>query len=189
MKLEMDPFDGSKRCLVIARFQPLHYGHLSVLEWCFKNYEEVVVVIGMASQSHTPENPFTAGERIMMLRETVKWAGLPADKMITVTLPTLEVSTAAIHYVKLFSPPFKCVITLNPLIARIFAEEGYDVVEPPKFNREKYRGTYIRKLMAEGDQRWRELVPPPVAYIIDRIDGVSRVKMLYKEKIPGYRSA
>ncbi|WFO75329.1 nicotinamide-nucleotide adenylyltransferase [Desulfurococcaceae archaeon MEX13E-LK6-19] len=178
-----------KRGLVIARFQPLHYGHFNVLKWCFENFDEVIVVIGMASQSHTPENPFTAGERILMLRETIKWAGLPLEKMITITLPTLEVSSVAIHYVKLYSPPFKCVVTLNPIIARIFVEEGYEVVEPPKFNREIYRGAYIRRLMAEENQDWRKLVPPPVARIIDEIDGVARVKMLYREKLPGYVTA
>lgn len=181
--------DGIERGLVIARFQPLHYGHLNVLKWCFSNFDEVIVVIGMASQSHTPENPFTAGERLLMLRETVKWANLPLEKMVTVTLPTLEVSKVAIHYVKLYAPPFKCVVTLNPVIARIFIEEGYKVVEPPPINRSIYRGAYIRKLMSENNSEWRSLVPPPVAKIIDEIDGVNRVKMLYKEKIPGYTIA
>jgi len=143
----------------------------------------------MASQSHTPENPFTAGERIMMIRETLKWAKLPLDKVILITLPTLEVSRAAIHYVKLYSPPFCCVITLNPIIARIFMEEGYEVCEPPIINRNEYRGNIIRKMMAEGKPGWKKLVPPPVVDIIERIDGVSRVRMLYREKLPGYYPA
>jgi len=175
-----------ERCLMIARFQPLHYGHLNVLKYCFEKCPETVVVIGMASQSHTPENPFTCGERLWMLRETLKWARLPLDRLITVTLPTLEVSRVAVHYVKLYSPPFKYVIALNPIIQRLFSEEGYKVVEPPEMDREKYRGSVIRKMMVEGDERWRELVPPPVAEIINKIDGVNRVKMLYRERIPGY---
>ncbi len=179
-------FNDIKRCLVIARFQPLHYGHFNVIKWCLERCDEVVIVIGMASQSHTPENPFTAGERILMIRETIKWAKLPLDKVITITLPTMEVSRVAIHYVKLYSPPFRAVVTLNPIIARIFIEEGYEVIEPTRVNREEYRGSYIRKLIAEGDPRWKAYVPPPVAEIIESIDGVSRIKMLYKEKLPGY---
>jgi len=175
-----------KRCLMIARFQPLHYGHYHVLKWCVSRCEEVVVVIGMASQSHTPENPFTAGERILMVRETLKWAKLPLDKVITITLPTLEVSRASIHYVKLYSPPFNAVVTLNPIIARIFIEEGYEVLEPPAYNREKCRGSFIRRLIASGDESWKNYVPPPVAEIIEAIDGVSRIRMLYREKLPGY---
>lgn len=177
---------SNDRCLMIARFQPLHYGHLNVIKYCYEKSDEVVVVVGMASQSHTPENPFTAGERIEMLRETIKWAGLPLEKLVTVTLPTLEVSKVAVHYVKLYSPPFSYVVTLNPIIQRVFIEEGYKVIQPPIIQRENYRGTIIRRLMAENNPEWRKLVPPPVAEIIDRIDGVNRVRMLLKEKLPGY---
>ena len=174
------------RCLVIARFQPLHYGHMHVIEHCLSLYEEVVVVIGMASQSHTPENPFTAGERIEMIRRAFKWRGLDLSRVITVTLPTLEVSRSAVHYVKLYSPVFSVVVTLNPIIRRIFTEEGYKVIEPPPFNRDVFRGSVIRKLMASGDETWKKYVPPPVVEYIEEIGGVERVKALYSEKLPGY---
>ncbi|MET1160809.1 MAG: nicotinamide-nucleotide adenylyltransferase [Thermoprotei archaeon] len=177
---------GDKRCLMIARFQPLHYGHLNAIKFCNEKCPEVIIVVGMASQSHTPENPFTAGERILMIRETLKWANLPLEKFITITLPTLEVSRVAVHYVKLYSPPFRYVVTLNPIIQRIFIEEGYKVLEPPHLNREDYRGSTIRRLIAEGRSEWKKLVPPPVAEIIEAVDGVNRIKMLYREKLPGY---
>lgn len=177
---------GDDRCLVIARFQPLHYGHLGAMKFCLERHGEVVVAVGMASQSHTPENPFTAGERLLMVRESIKWAGLPLDRFITVTLPTLEVSRVAVHYVKLYSPPFRCVVTLNPIVQRIFAEEGYEVVEPPRLDRSKYSGSAIRRMMAEGDPEWERLVPPPVAEIVKAVGGVERVRMLLRERLPGY---
>lgn len=175
-----------KRCLVIARFQPFHYGHLNVIEHCLSRFDEAVIVVGMASQSHTPENPFTAGERIEMIRRSLAWRGLDLSRIITVTLPTLEVSKSAVHYVELYSPRFDVVITLNPIIKRIFIEEGYAVLEPPEFNREQYRGSYIRLLISKGDETWRRLVPPPVSEFIDSIRGVERIQMLYREKLPGY---
>ncbi len=184
--LEGRELTSGDRCLMIARFQPLHYGHLNAIKYCFQHSDEVIIVIGMASQSHTPENPFTAGERILMLRETLKWSNLPLDKLVTITLPTMEVSRVAVHYVKLYSPPFNRVVTLNPIIQRIFAEEGYNVVQPPVIERNSYRGSIIRRLMAEGNPEWKKLVPPPVARIIEEIDGVNRVRMLLKEKLPGY---
>lgn len=175
-----------KRYLMIARFQPFHYGHLHAIEHALALSDEVVVAIGMASQSHTPENPFTAGERIEMIRKALKWRGHDLSRIVTVTLPTLEVSKVAVHYVKLYSPEFHAVITLNPVIKRVFMEEGYEVVEPPEFNRHEYTGSEIRRLMARGDPRWKDLVPPPVAEYIERIGGVERVAMLYKERLPGY---
>jgi len=177
---------GDDRCLMIARFQPFHYGHLNALKYCYERAGEVVVAVGMASQSHTPENPFTAGERILMVRESLRWSNLPLEKFITITLPTLEVSRVAVHYVKLYSPPFKYVVTLNPIIQRIFEEEGYIVLEPPRLERGSYRGSVIRRLIAEGGEGWESLVPPPVAGIIRAVGGVDRIRMLYKERLPGY---
>jgi len=171
---------------MIARFQPLHYGHLNVIKYCDQNCPETIIAIGMASQSHTPENPFTAGERIEMIRETIKWANLSLDRYITVTLPTLEVSRVAVHYVKLYSPKFNCVITLNPIIQRIFSEEGYRIVSPPEIDRENFRGSVIRRMIAEDNEEWRRMVPPPVVDIIERVDGINRIKMLYRERLPGY---
>ncbi|MEM0000027.1 MAG: nicotinamide-nucleotide adenylyltransferase [Desulfurococcaceae archaeon] len=175
-----------ERCLVIARFQPFHYGHLYAIEHCLSMFNEVVIIVGMASQSHTPENPFTAGERIEMIRRALKWRSHDLSRIVTVTLPTLEVSKVAIHYIKLYSPEFSAVVTLNPIVRTIFTEEGYKVLEPPPHNRELYRGSVIRRLMARGDNKWREMVPPPVASYIDEINGVERVKMLYRERLPGY---
>jgi nicotinamide-nucleotide adenylyltransferase len=175
-----------RRCLVIARFQPFHYGHLYVIEHCLKYFEELVIAIGMASQSHTPENPFTAGERIEMIRRSLKWRMIDLSRIITITLPTMEMSRTAVHQVKLYSPAFQAVVTLNPIVKSVFMEEGFEVIEPPEFNRAIYRGSHIRRLMAEDREEWRELVPPPVAAYIDEINGVRRVKMLYSEKLPGY---
>ncbi|MEM0380293.1 MAG: nicotinamide-nucleotide adenylyltransferase [Desulfurococcaceae archaeon] len=175
---------NSNRCLVIARFQPLHHGHLNVLKYCSSICSETVVVIGMASRSHTPDNPFTAGERVLMIRESLKWAKLPLENYITVTLPTIEVSRIAVHYVKLYSPPFEYVIALNPFVQRIFSEEGYKVISPPEFNRNIYRGSVIRSMIARGDDKWKELVPPPVVDIIEKVDGINRIKMLYRGEFP-----
>lgn len=174
------------RCLLIARFQPFHYGHLHAVETCLSSFDEIIIVVGMASQSHTPENPFTAGERIEMIRRTFKWKSYDLSRVIFVTLPTLEVSRVAVHYVRLYCPDFKAVLTLNPIIRTIFMEEGYRVIEPPKYNREVYSGATIRRLMVRGDCKWKELVPPPVVEYIEKIGGVERVKMLYRERLPGY---
>lgn len=177
-----------ERCLLIARFQPFHYGHLRAIDYCRENFEECIIVVGMASQSHTPENPFTAGERLTMIRESLKWAGHDLSRFITVTLPTMEVNRAAVHTVKLYSPPFSAVITFNPVIQSIFMEEGYRVLTPPIMDRNKYRGSVIRHKIVNDDPSWKELVPPVVAEIIEEIGGIARIKMLYREKLPGYYS-
>lgn len=54
----------------IGRFQPLHLGHLEVIECARKLADKVIVLIGSAHQPRTPKNPFTHVERNLMLRNT-----------------------------------------------------------------------------------------------------------------------
>ncbi len=167
---------GRGRVLFFGRFQPFHYGHLAALKWLYERFSEVVVLIGMADESHTWINPFTAGERIMMVREAARWAGLDLSRIITATIRTLSIYVGNAGYVLNYVPPVEAVANANPAVNRAFRDAGYKTVTPPIVNRDKWSGEYIRCLMLLGRDEWRELVPPPVAEIIESIDGVSRVR-------------
>ena len=56
------------RALFVGRFQPFHYGHLHAIEKILEECDELVLVVGSAQMSHEHDNPFTAGERIEMIR-------------------------------------------------------------------------------------------------------------------------
>lgn len=55
----------------IGRFQPLHFGHVHVLENAFKNYDAVIVLIGSAYKARDIKNPFTFDERSGIIWEWV----------------------------------------------------------------------------------------------------------------------
>ncbi len=164
-----------KRALIFGRFQPFHLGHLRVIEWALERFDELVLLIGMADESHTVRNPFTAGERIWMIREALKEAGVGLDKVITATVPTMSVYVGHALYIINLVPHVQAIITRNPVIAQVFRDAGLEVVFPPEFDRTKYRGTHIRSLMLEGGE-WRDLVPKAVADIIDFLNGVDRMR-------------
>jgi nicotinamide-nucleotide adenylyltransferase len=172
----------ARRVLYFGRFQPFHRGHLSVVEWALKNLnvDEVVVLIGMASESYTPRNPFTAGERIEMIRLSLRDAGIPLERLITATIHTLETSIGCADYVLSFVPKIDYIVTGNPAIARIFKDSGARVVNPPYFRREEWNGSRIRRLMASGNPAWREAVTPSTASFIESIDGPGRLAEIYR---------
>ena len=170
------PVEDLSRALFFGRFQPFHLGHLEVTKWALRKYDEIVLMIGMASESHTWDNPFTAGERTWMIREALRSEGLPLDRVITATLPTMEVHVGCAWYVAHMVPPVEAIITRNPIIAHVFRDAGLKVDKPPSFNREEYRGEYVRTLIARGDEKWRKLVPSAVVEIIERVGGVKRIK-------------
>ena len=51
----------------IGRFQPVHNGHLSVIDTALKVSRTVLVLTGSAYQPRTPRNPWTATERAIMI--------------------------------------------------------------------------------------------------------------------------
>lgn len=167
--------DYSKYSLVVGRFQPLHKGHMDVILKCAEESEHLTIGIGSAQYSHTPENPFTAGERYMMINKSLRDEGIKNYSIVPIEdLNRYPVWVA--HVVSLV-PPFKRVYTNNPLTRRLFEESGFEVRQSPLYNRAVFSGTEIRRRIV-NDEDWRDLVPAPVAEVIDDIDGVNRIKQI-----------
>jgi nicotinamide-nucleotide adenylyltransferase len=166
-----------RRALVFGRFQPFHKGHLEVIKWVLESFDfdELVLLIGMADESHTFKNPFTAGERIWMIREALKSEGIPLSKIITATIPTMSIYVGNAYYVTKLVPEVDTIITRNPVIAQVFRDAGIKVLKPPTFNRDLYRGRNIRERILRGEE-WAHLVPEAVVKIIKSIDGEIRIK-------------
>jgi len=159
------------RGLYIGRFQPYHNGHQAVLERICSEVDEIVIGIGSAQLSHEPENPYTAGERVLMITRALKEIECP---YYVIPLEDVRRNSLWIAHVKAMSPPFDLIFSSNPLVIRLFREAGMTVMSPDMYERDTHSGTEIRRRMLEGG-KWRELVPPSVARVIDEIDGVQRL--------------
>jgi nicotinamide-nucleotide adenylyltransferase len=167
-----------RRALLFGRFQPFHRGHVGIARWALEEvgFDEIVFLVGMASENYTPRNPFTAGERIEMIRLSLKDEGLPLDRAVTATIHTLETSIGSVHYVLSYVPRVEVILTRNPVISRIFMDAGIKVMQPPLFNRDEWRGEVIREKIARGDESWRKAVTPSTAEFIEEIGGVERIR-------------
>jgi nicotinamide-nucleotide adenylyltransferase len=160
------------RGFLIGRFQPFHDGHQQLVESVAQEVDELVVGIGSAGDSHTVRNPFTAGERIMMITKSLE----PLDiTTYAVPIEDLNRNSVWVSHVRSMSPRFDVAYSNNPLVVRLFRESGVKVRETGMFNRDELKGSEIRDLMIdEGD--WREFVPAPVADVIEEIDGIERLR-------------
>ncbi len=163
--------------LVIGRFQPLHLGHMEVLNKCASESDHLIVGIGSAQYSHQKSNPFTAGERYLMIDRALVEAGI--QNYSIVPIEDLNRYSVWVAHVESMCPPFGAVYSNNPMTRRLFKEAGHDVRESHIYNREIYSGTEIRRRMLE-DEDWRSLVPESTARVIDAIDGVDRVKTTFR---------
>ncbi len=173
----MNPFipTEEKRALLIGRFQPPHLGHMEVVKHILWENEELVIGIGSAQESHTVDNPFTAGERVLMLLKSLAEMRLDLSKILIVPIPDINNNALWVSHVLSFSPPFRVVYTRNPLVARLFKEAGFEVRSFPPYSRKEYQGREIRRRMLQGEP-WEHLVPKAVAEFIKQIKGLERLK-------------
>ena len=160
------------RGFYIGRFQPYHYGHQSVIEHIAEEVDEIVIGIGSAQLSHSPMNPYTAGERVLMITRALEQSvSLP---FYVIPIEDIQRNALWVAHARAISPPFNAVYSSNPLVVRLFNEAGTDVISPEMYIRENYSGTEIRRRMLAGDD-WASLVPSVVADVIREIDGVGRL--------------
>jgi len=163
--------------LIIGRFQPFHNGHLEVIKLIAQECDYMIVGIGSAQSSHTFENPFTAGERHLMISRALREVGLNNCHLV----PIVDINRYAVwvaHVVSLV-PPFQVVYTNNSLTRRLFEEAGDQGRAAPMFNRETYSGTEIRRRMVAGE-RWEHLVPKGTSDVIREVGGVERLRDLMR---------
>lgn len=163
------------RAFVVGRFQPFHNGHMGSVKYVLEEFDDIIIGIGSAQYSHTPENPFTGGERHLMISRALEKEGITRYYLVPVT--DVNQYGLWVAHVELLIPPFEAIFSNNPLSLRLFSEKGYRAETMPLYNREKCSGANIRKLMVE-DGNWEDYVPSEVARTLNEIDGINRLKDL-----------
>jgi nicotinamide-nucleotide adenylyltransferase len=168
-----------KRGLFVGRFQPFHLGHLNAIKDILKEVDELVIVIGSAQYSHTLNNPFTAGERLVMVRKALEEAGIDFSRFWIVPVPDVHLHMMWVSAVEGYTPPFDIVYSNEPLTRRLFIENSYKVKTVHFYERKTYSSTEIRKRMLKGAS-WKNFVPKSVAAFIEAVDGINRLRDLTK---------
>ena len=167
---------GETRALFPGRFQPIHWGHIKVIRWALGKVDELIIGIGTAQESHTVVNPFTAGERVLMVKEALKEAEIDLDRVYIIPIPDILMNSVWPFYVQIYVPRFTYGVARNPLVLRLFKDAGIEPLVPPPYDRGIYSSTRIRKLILSGSDEWRKLVPASVASLIDEINGTERLR-------------
>lgn len=171
-----------KRGLLIGRMQPVHNGHISVIQETLKEVDELIIGIGSAEKSHTDSNPFTGGERILMLTKALREHKIDPSRYYIIPLEDIACNSLWVGHVKMLTPPFCRVYSGNSLVQQLFEEDNMKVVQPPLFNRTIYSGTEVRRRMLNNED-WEELLPKSVVNVIKEIKGVERIRKLHKKEV------
>lgn len=163
------PMPSLARLGMVARWKPVHKGHLPVLRALCGQTEHALIGIG-SSNRYNLRNPFTLAETADMLH-------LALDGYTNYTIlpvPDLDDGPRWREMILVIFGTLDTFVTDNPYVFHLL-ENDYRVIRPvtlvPLNERIPLDGTQVRHAMACGDD-WQELVPAEVAnYIIkNRLD-------------------
>ncbi len=165
------------RGLLIGRFQPFHLGHLHCVQHILEKLPEAILAIGSAQFSHTLHNPFTAGERVTMIRLAMDEAKIDAGKYYLIPIRDLRIHDLWVPHLVSQTPRFEVVFSNEPVTSRLFKEAGFRVESVPFYDRDTYSSTEIRERVVRGES-WEKLVSNSAAEYIKSIFGDQRLKEL-----------
>jgi nicotinamide-nucleotide adenylyltransferase len=168
-----------KRGVIVGRFQPFHKGHLEAIKKIMMDVDELVIVVGSSQYSHRLDNPFTAGERVTMIRRALEGEELQLSKVWIIPVPDVHQHMLWVSQIVGYCPKFDVAYANEPLTRRLFMEAGVRVEQVPPIKRDVYLATEIRKRILTGGN-WEELVPTSVANFIKAIKGDMRLRDLNK---------
>ncbi|MBR3155314.1 MAG: nicotinamide-nucleotide adenylyltransferase [Methanobrevibacter sp.] len=170
------------RGILIGRMQPVHNGHMEVIKQILNEVDEIIIGIGSAQASHELKDPFTAGERVVMMSQALAEKDIDPSRYYIIPMQDINFNAIWVSHVKMLTPPFNIVYSGNPLVKQLFSEEGYEVRQPPLYDRLHLSGSEVRRRIL-NDENWQELVPKASVDLIREINGVDRLKNLSVKEI------
>jgi nicotinamide-nucleotide adenylyltransferase len=166
------------RGIFIGRFQPFHLGHIAAIKFAFKKVDELAIVVGSAQASYESQNPFTAGERISMIKDSLNADSMiDCKKTLIIPVPDTNIHSTWTHSVDMLFPKYDILFTNNTFTVYLFVQRNIEVTEPKLLNRSDLSGTEIRRRMMKN-LKWTHLVTEQTQSVIERVGGVERLKKI-----------
>ncbi len=159
--------------LFVGRFQPFHNGHLKALEIIAKENKKVLVAIGSSQFKNKPENPFSAKERQEMIIKSAKQSGI--RNFETFFVPDIFDDNAWVQHLLKITGKADIVYTGSLLTKKLFENQGFKVKELERID--DISASLVRLKIAKGLE-WKSLVPDAVAELIEKTDGIKRIRRL-----------
>lgn len=160
----MEPKKPYHRVGMVARWRPVHLGHVPVLRGLCLQADQALIGIGSANR-YNARNPFTVEETEAMIALVLA----DLDNYDLIRIDDLDDGPRWRAMILDLLGPLDAFFTANPYVADLLHND-YDVRLPitlvPEEARVPIDGTMVRRAMARGDH-WHPLVPQEVRTYIE----------------------
>jgi nicotinamide-nucleotide adenylyltransferase len=178
-----------ERALMIGRFQPFHKGHLLLVKDILSDCKEIIIAIGSSQFNYTPTNPFTAGERVHMIHESLVENNMNLKRVYVIPVSNSENNAIWLEQLKSTVPKFDIIYSGNEFVrALIENDKKITLKVAALYHKRNFNGTYIRNCIIKN-HTWKDLVPDSTYRIINEIGGTNRMKMINKTQKSVQRNA
>ena len=154
------------------------------MKYALQKVQYLYVVVGSAQRSYERDNPFTAGERITMIKSALDGNGVDPSKWMAIPIADADSHSLWVSTVKSMVPKFDMVFTNDALTFSLFKDEKIGVAAAPYLDRRSYSATNVRDRILERKD-WESLVPPQVSKLVKQFGGVERVRALMRKDLKG----
>ncbi|KAF6247393.1 nicotinamide-nucleotide adenylyltransferase [Nitrosopumilus sp. b3] len=167
------------RGLMMGRFQPFHLGHLDLTKQILDECDEVIIAVTSAQFNYLEKDPFTAGERMAMIHNSLKESSLDLTRCFVVSIENqFNVATWA-SYLKSALPNFDKVYSGNDYVSMLLADSDIEVVTPKFLDRTQFNATRIRSMII-SDENWKDFIPNAVYDLLTKINAKNRLSVISK---------
>lgn len=163
----------------MGRFQPFHLGHLDLVKQILDQCDEVIIAITSSQFNYLEKDPFTAGERIEMIHDSLKESEINLSRCFIVAIENQFNIATWSSFLKSALPHFDKVYSGNDYVKMLLADSLIDVITPKFLERSQYNASHIRQMII-SDDNWQILVPEAVAKFLQKINGKKRLEIISK---------
>ena len=167
--------------LFLGRFQPLHHGHIYMLNKILKGYKRIKIGVGSSQFSRTKINPFTYEERANFITSALNKRGITSQRFSLYPIPDIFNASEWVNHVISIVGSFDTIFSNSDWVRQLFQNEGYTVGEKIGIFKKKYKASQVRKLISKDNRNWTTLVPKEVANLIKDYNGIERIKILFNK--------
>ena len=159
---------------MIARFQPLHNGHKSIIDRMLNESEYITIILGSAQESGTERNPLTVSQREKLIeniygkRDNIKILSLndvdcDADEWYNIVMKFLKEKVPQFG----FPNAYYCGDMEN---GRYYNKGEFKIVVENRENQTGYKdisATEVRNMIKMHDEKWENYIPKENIQLIE----------------------